>query len=127
MTNAISSMSTRPTGVCRKRRPPHSPKVVDVVDATEAETNEAPSDVATTGDSKLQCSELETVGDGKAQQAALTRHRLLNNSALVFAMGCVCIPIYTIQKRGANHLPVWIAKAEAVAIGLHLLQVKLSI
>ena len=126
MTNAISSISTRPTGVCRKRTSrPHSSEVVGDVDAGEVQKHDAPNDIAAAGDSEPQCS--ESVSEGAAQRVALARHRCLNTTALVLAMGCVCIPIYTIQRRGANHLPVWIAKAEAVAIALHLLQVKLSL
>lgn len=60
---------------------------------------------------------------GAARRDAIARHRTLNTAALVIAMGSVCIPIYTKQRRGARHLSVWIAKVGAAAIGLHLLQV----
>lgn len=123
MTNAISSISAVQTVVRRKEKSPRPSTVTsDEADAGESSKEEsAPAQKESEAES--QSSDIVSSGAGASQRVAIARHRTLNTAALVIAMGSVCIPIYTMQRRGVRHLPVWIAKAEAVAIGLHLLQV----
>ena len=109
MTTAISNMSAQRAGTRRKQQ------------KSSSLSSSSPPPVAVEADAES-LSSAAASADAQ-QQVALDRHVSLNTTALVLAMGSVCIPIYTKQRRGARHLTSWIAKTGAVAIGLHLLQV----